>query len=558
MRAAFHHAHGWRKTIFHVCVLLSLIFAGCNKSQHPAGASTDPQTDAKTREPVEADSVALPRQTPKEYGANMKIRPPALAGQWYAAQPDRLRASIQKYLDDADVRQLTQPVRAIVVPHAGHAWSGPTAAAGFKVLDTQRIQRIFILSPNHRMPVYGVVSAGVDAFETPLGILEVDKQIIDKWRDNHIVTENVAAHKNEHAIEIQLPFIQVVFGDKLPKIVPLIVGEMSPEMVRTFATAMRRELREEDLVLISSDFLHYGANYGYVPFGEPVFENIKKFDARTVDAIRQINSAVFEQFARETPNCACGVNSLRVLAALFQADKSQLTFDELAYDTSGRKTNDTSMSVSYEALALSGSPKFENTTPASDAVNKGNTMVLNKDAQHIARDIVKQALVEAVSHQHETSMPEGLLKNNETTAVFRESYGVFVTLNDADGDLRGCIGNIIPVAPLGEGIWGRAQDAALNDPRFNPVQIDELSSLSFEISVLTKPVRISGPDQIVIGRHGVVMHKDGRSAVFLPQVAPEQGWDVETMLIHLSMKAGLRPDAWREGARFEVFEAQVF
>ena len=261
MRAAFHHAHGWHKTIFHVCVLLSLILAGCNKSQHPAGASTDPQTDAKTREPVEADSVALPRQTPKEYGANMKIRPPALAGQWYAAQPDRLRASIQKYLDDADVRQLTQPVRAIVVPHAGHVWSGPTAAAGFKVLDTQRIQRIFILSPNHRMPVYGVVSAGVDAFETPLGILEVDKQIIDKWRDNHIVTDNVAAHKNEHAIEIQLPFIQVVFGDKLPKIVPLIVGEMSPEMVRTFATAMRRELREEDLVLISSDFLHYGANH---------------------------------------------------------------------------------------------------------------------------------------------------------------------------------------------------------------------------------------------------------------------------------------------------------
>ncbi len=488
----------------------------------------------------------------------MKIRPPALAGQWYAAQPDKLRAGIQKYLEDADVKPLAQPVRAIVVPHAGHVWSGPTAAAGYKVLDTQRIRRIFILSPNHRMPVYGVASAGVDAFETPLGILEVDTQIIDKWRDNHIVTENVAAHKSEHAIEIQLPFIQVVFDGNLPIIVPLIVGEMSPEMVRTFASALRRELRDEDLVLISSDFLHYGKSYGYVPFGEPVFENIRKFDARTVDAIRQISSAVFEQFVRETPNCACGVNSLRVLAALFQTDKPQLTFDELAYDTSGRKTNDTSMSVSYEALALSGTLKFENNASAPETQNKGNTMVLNKDAQQIARDIVKQALVEAVSNQHETQMPKGLLKDDETTAVFKERYGVFVTLNDADGDLRGCIGNIIPVASLGEGIWGRAQDAALNDPRFNPVQADELSSLSFEISVLTKPVRISGPEEIVIGKHGVVMHKDGRSAVFLPQVAPEQGWDVETMLIHLSMKAGLRPNAWREGARFEVFEAQVF
>ena len=489
----------------------------------------------------------------------MKIRPSALAGQWYTAQPDKLRESIEKYLEDADVKPLAQPVRAIVVPHAGHVWSGATAAAGYKVLDTERIRRIFILSPNHRMPVYGVVSAGVDAFETPLGILEVDRNLLEKWRDNHVVTENAAAHKKEHAVEIQLPFIQVRFKDQQPKIVPLIVGEMSPDMVRSFANAMRKELQDEDLVLISSDFLHYGTNYGYVPFGEPVLENIRKFDAKTVEAIRLLNSPAFEEFVRKTPNCACGVNSLRVLAAMFQNDKSDLTFDELAYDTSGRKSNDTSMSVSYEALALSGTPKFESRTESPDADDhKGNTMVLNKEAQQIARDIVKQSLVEAVSAQHETPVPQSLLPDNEAAAVFKESYGVFVTLNDADGNLRGCIGNILPVAPLAEGIWGRAQDAALNDPRFPSVQPDELPTLSFEISVLTKPVRISGPDQIVIGKHGVVMRKDGRSAVFLPQVAPEQGWDVETMLIHLSMKAGLRPNAWREGANFEVFEAQVF
>ncbi len=488
----------------------------------------------------------------------MKIRPSALAGQWYTAQPDKLRESIEKYLEDADVKPLAQPVRAIVVPHAGHAWSGATAAAGYKVLDTQRIRRIFILCPNHRMPVYGVVSAGVDAFETPLGQLEVDSSLLEKWRDNHIVTENAAAHKKEHAIEIQLPFIQVIFKEQLPKIVPLIVGEMSPDMVRSFANALRRELQDEDLVLISSDFLHYGANYGYVPFGAPVFENIRNFDAKTVEAIRQINSASFEEFVRKTPNCACGVNSLRVLAAMFQNDKDNLTFNELAYDTSGRKSNDTSMSVSYEALSFSGIIKFENRSETTNADSKGKTMVLNKEAQQMARDIVKQSLVEAVSAQHETPMPKSLLPDNDTAAVFKESYGVFVTLNDADGNLRGCIGNILPVAPLAEGIWGRAQDAALNDPRFPAVQSDELPTLSFEISVLTKPVRISGPDQIVIGKHGVVMRKDGRAAVFLPQVAPEQGWDVETMLIHLSMKAGLRPNAWREGANFEVFEAQVF
>ena len=538
------------------CILIAAT-AGCTKSSHPK-ETIDNAIPEKASNTVEKSDVSVVPESEKLSGEIMKIRPSALAGQWYTAQPDKLRESIEKYLEDANVKPLAQPVRAIVVPHAGHAWSGATAAAGYKVLDTQRIRRIFILCPNHRMPVYGVVSAGVDAFETPLGQLEVDSSLLEKWRDNHIVTENAAAHKKEHAIEIQLPFIQVIFKEQLPKIVPLIVGEMSPDMVRSFANALRREFQDEDLVLISSDFLHYGANYGYVPFGAPVFENIRNFDAKTVEAIRQINSASFEEFVRKTPNCACGVNSLRVLAAMFQNDKDNLTFNELAYDTSGRKSNDTSMSVSYEALSFSGIIKFENRSETTDADPKGKTMVLNKEAQQMARDIVKQSLVEAVSAQHETPMPKSLLPDNDTAAVFKESYGVFVTLNDADGNLRGCIGNILPVAPLAEGIWGRAQDAALNDPRFPAVQSDELPTLSFEISVLTKPVRISGPDQIVIGKHGVVMRKDGRAAVFLPQVAPEQGWDVETMLIHLSMKAGLRPNAWREGANFEVFEAQVF
>ena len=487
----------------------------------------------------------------------MKIRPPALAGQWYPAQPDKLRASIEQFLSEAQSEPDGKPVRAIIVPHAGHIWSGPTAAAAYKVLDTARISRVFILCPNHRVPVYGIASAGVDAFETPLGIVPVDTDLIDSWREAQIVNDNLAAHRGEHAIEIQLPFIQTLFKDNVPKIVPLIVGELNADAARAFGAALRDSLQDGDLVLVSSDFLHYGKNYGYVPFGKPVLENIHDFDARTVEAIKKIDCVSFEKYTRETPHCACGVNALRVLMAAFQGDRDKLTVRELAYDTSGRKSNDPEMSVSYEAISFGGDIAFKpQTAPAPK--KKENTMVLNKDAQQIARDIVKQALVEAVTRQRTSPMPKDLLPQNDETAVFGENYGVFVTLNDADGNLRGCIGNILPVAPLAEGIWGRAQDAALNDPRFDAVTADELPTLSFEISVLTKPVKIAGPDEIVIGRHGVVMHKDGRSAVFLPQVAPEQGWDVETMLIHLSMKAGLRPNAWLNGANFEVFEAQVF
>ena len=139
----------------------------------------------------------------------------------------------------------------------------------------------------------------------------------------------------------------------------------------------------------------------------------------------------------------------------------------------------------------------------------------------------------------------------------RDSYGVFVTLHNR-GELRGCIGNIWPVEPLVDGMIKRAVDAAAHDSRFSPVTPDELPALEIEISVLTKPFEVKSYRDIVIGKHGVVITKLGQRAVYLPQVAPEQGWNLEQTLGHLSRKARLPADAWRQGATFEVFEAQVF
>jgi AmmeMemoRadiSam system protein A len=129
----------------------------------------------------------------------------------------------------------------------------------------------------------------------------------------------------------------------------------------------------------------------------------------------------------------------------------------------------------------------------------------------------------------------------------------------ADGQLRGCIGSILGDRPLVDGVIANAANAALHDPRFEPVTPGEEPGLHLEISVLTPLQPVPGPGSIVIGRDGVLLEKDGRRAVFLPQVAPEQGWDVETTLRHLSLKAGLGPDDWKEpGVRLQVFQAQVF
>ncbi|OGV35564.1 MAG: hypothetical protein A2020_07120 [Lentisphaerae bacterium GWF2_45_14] len=136
----------------------------------------------------------------------------------------------------------------------------------------------------------------------------------------------------------------------------------------------------------------------------------------------------------------------------------------------------------------------------------------------------------------------------------------FVTLHTKGGELRGCIGNIGGFEPLGSNVLHNAVNSAFRDPRFAPVSsIEELNRLEIEISILTAPEKIASLDEFIVGEHGIIIQKGGASAVFLPQVAPEQGWDKNTTLTHLSMKAGMSPDAWREkGAEFSVFRAIVF
>ena len=140
----------------------------------------------------------------------------------------------------------------------------------------------------------------------------------------------------------------------------------------------------------------------------------------------------------------------------------------------------------------------------------------------------------------------------------RNPQGVFVTLKKR-GNLRGCIGHIIPDGtPLCRLVGSMALQSAFNDNRFPPVSASEMKDIEIELSVLTPMKSVAGPEDIVVGRDGVIIHKDGRSAVFLPQVAPEQGWNREEMLKHLCIKAGLPHDGWRSGAQFSTFEAIVF
>jgi AmmeMemoRadiSam system protein A len=139
----------------------------------------------------------------------------------------------------------------------------------------------------------------------------------------------------------------------------------------------------------------------------------------------------------------------------------------------------------------------------------------------------------------------------------RVQRAAFVTLKK-NSQLRGCIGDVFPQRPLFKSVILNAINAGFNDPRFPPVTAAECNDIKIEISALTVPAPIASWKEIRIGVDGVVLNKDGHSALFLPQVAPEWGWDVNQMLSNLSLKAGLPADAWKEGASFLVFQAVVF
>jgi MEMO1 family protein len=266
----------------------------------------------------------------------------------------------------------------------------------------------------------------------------------------------------------------------------------------------------------------------------------------TMQQIREKDVDGFLDYIQKTGTTVCGRYSIGVLLAMLPNDAEVKL---LRYDTSGRLTGDFANSVSYLSIAFTG------TWPNGRAVaaKSSDHSLSDADKQRLLK-LARATLAYALDHRR---LPTAEQLDIEITAAMKPVCGVFVTLNKR-GRLRGCIGEIIPTRPLYKAIMTQAVNAGLNDQRFPPVHAAELSEIDFEISVLTPPKPVASTDEIVIGKHGIILKKAGRSAVYLPQVAPEQGWDVDQTLSHLSQKAGLSEDAWRSSATFTVFEAIVF
>ncbi|MBR4251513.1 MAG: AmmeMemoRadiSam system protein B [Kiritimatiellae bacterium] len=480
-----------------------------------------------------------------------------LAGQWYAADGARLRRELDGYLRAAPAP--VHPAMAAILPHAGFVYSGPTAAAAARALAAWTgLRRVVLLGFTHHVGLPDRISlpSRETAYRSPLGTVPLDRAALDALAASPLFVDVPATRDGENSIELIVPLLQAALADRPWTLVPLTLGQLDAPHLDDAARAIAPLLDGHTAVVASSDFTHYGDRFGYTPFRDDIPARLSALDHGAIAPILAHDAAAFDAYCRDTSATICGQDPIGLLLRLLPPTA---TGRELAYDSSGARTGDYDSCVSYAALAFDA-PE-DNASSSGGTGDSGTTGApgsfspLAPDDKHtlltLARTVIDEALHgDALAELDDMSLP--------LTPALRERRGAFVTLT-IDGELRGCIGEILPRRPLVRVVADHALSAAFEDPRFPPLTAAEWPSVRIEISALTPPRPVDSWHDIQIGRHGMTLSLHGRMAVFLPQVAPEQGWDLETTLTHLSRKAGLPADAWRDPAcRFSVFEADVF
>ena len=589
-------------------MVLSEIFRGNNEVREAARAGVQIDTVSVASA---SDAASAADGSGKITGA---IRPPAVAGSFYPADRTTLKQLITHQLDySREVLQQLEPTlpagvpKAVIVPHAGYVYSGTAAALAYALLERGRgsVTRAVIVGPTHRVAVRGVACSTAAAFETPLGTVPVDiaaerkalgLSVNEPLRSGTHARPGASApamivngptHAQEHAVEVQIPFLQTVLGPDLT-IVPLNAGDATPQEAGDVLRALWGG--PETVIVISSDLSHYHPH-----------EVARALDDQTIADIAALHLPIH-------PRRACGAYPINGLLDVLKGRKDMKLF-ELGCSTSGddgvvalagqprpaMRDADEPVVGYVSFAAWESKPEADAPAGADDLGESGTAHgdVLLK----LARAAIRERL--HIEHPTAADSTASILAANPW---LNESGACFVTLTEG-GRLRGCIGSLAAHRSLGKDIAAHAVDAATRDPRFNPVTAAEYPLLNVEISVLGEPEPItvnscdadsrdtgsktatlaslqSGPQTDAVKRDGsnverpvrsrteleevlrpgkdglILADRRGCSATFLPQV-----WDElpnpHDFVTHLLAKAGIRPSYdWNDGEidcqRYEV------
>ncbi len=268
---------------------------------------------------------------------------------WHPPTADGLKHSMEVLFKHAP-RVLSKPIKALVLPHAGYTYSGLTAAMGITQIDSKtRYSKILILGPSHYVPLKNkghITSAR--AIQTPLGEAPLDTESLAFLKKAPIFESIDAIDQQEHCIQIEVPFFQTVLPG-IP-ILPIVLGSLDRAAAHGIAELLEPFLDDTTLLVISSDFTHYGASFGYVPFSHNIEENIRSFDAEVIAPLCDLNeSKVYNEFRRRE-RTICGESALKVMVPLLRSKWPSLEGTCIDYRMSGQLNSDWSFSVSYAAL----------------------------------------------------------------------------------------------------------------------------------------------------------------------------------------------------------------
>ncbi len=487
------------------------------------------------------------------------IKKAHLDSNWYPNEKTSLQKTVSKLSDKAaqlyDATVDSRSIRALIVPHAGYRYSGTVAASVYRLLDKSDIKKIIILAPDHSVSFQGVAVPSFDQYHTPLSNIPVNTEIIKKLENQPFFIKNDTVFDIEHSLEMQLPLIQTYCAQAT--IVPLIVGKLTCAQAHAIAQALKSVIDDRTLVIVSSDFTHYGSRFG---FGLPqllrseqyrtkpvkqeyIHHFIRSLDSQAIQTIEHGSCSAFEKFMESTGATICGHYPLEIFLSLLELNAFGSVEPRLiAYDTSGNQEKNQTSSVSYVGML------FTSQKLVSQPFETQLTQQEQRGLWQEAHDVLFNIFAHAIDDR--------LLYPILSFGV-RQKHGAFTTLDTVTTrgkQLRGCIGRITTPEPLYKTVATVMRDTALHDTRFNPITKNELPNLSLKLSILSDPHPITSYKNIVLGKHGIILSHGLASAVFLPEVPVEFKWNLPETLTQLSEKAGLPSNAWQDKtAQFEVF-----
>lgn len=449
----------------------------------------------------------------------MHIREPAVAGTFYPADPDLLHQQLTEMFNKA-ANQTASP-KAIIVPHAGYIYSGELAARAYGLLQSgrQRIKTVVLLGPAHRVYFRGIAAPDADAFETPLGSIPVDQHAIAGLLDKCPAVQRLPeAHREEHCLEVQLPFLQEVLDDF--NLIPLVVGDTSAGEVEKVIDYLWGD--QGTLIVISSDLSHYHD-----------YATAKDIDQQTARAIERLQPELL------SGEMACGY--LPVSGLLRAAQQRHINPERVGLCNSGDTAGSRDRVVGYGAWVLEEADKQQ------------------QQLSEAQKQALKNLALASIKHGLDEGKPLDVDEfDNAGVELPTFQAATFVTLKKG-GQLRGCIGSLIARRPLCEDIADNAFAAAFRDHRFSAVTEDEIDDIDISVSLLTTPEPMSFTSeedliaQLQPGQDGLILSAGTNRGTFLPSVWEDLP-DSASFLAHLKLKAGLPADYWSGNIKIERYK----